>query len=323
MDASRLAPSNRRYGGASPRGFTLIELLVVITIIGILVGLLLPAIQSARESARRVQCLNNLKQMSLACQSHVSMQGCFPDAGLTGWVVPYFINGVPAVSPKQCAGWTYQILPYIEQMQLWKLNSSSNGALTGCEAATAPANVTRYATGMAMYTCPSVGPIRVKHDTIDAPPDHAMSDYAANGGTAPRWPKFGWCGSPPMSDEDAPVVCNGNGGQAVSGIITPAHIVKGMATTLLLGEKCTNLCALWRRISDGDDGWLSGWDNDIIRWGYLPPNPDYFAAEFVHESGVSCDPGGQYDINLGSFGSAPPGHVQLRDVRWLRAVDEL
>ena len=104
-------------------------------------------------------------------------------------------------------------------MQLWKLNSSSNGALTGCEAATAPANVTRYATGMAMYTCPSVGPIRVKHDTIDAPPDHAMSDYAANGGTAPKTPKFGWCGSPPMSDEDSPVVCNGNGGQAVSGII--------------------------------------------------------------------------------------------------------
>ena len=109
MDASRLAPSNRRYGGASPRGFTLIELLVVITIIGILVGLLLPAIQSARESARRVQCLNNLKQMSLACQSHVSMQGCFPDAGLTGWVVPYFYQRRAGRLSKAVAGWTYQI----------------------------------------------------------------------------------------------------------------------------------------------------------------------------------------------------------------------
>src|SRR6056297_3242731 len=83
------------------RGFTLVELLVVIAIIGVLVGLLLPAVQSAREAARRMQCSNNLKQMGLALHNHHDAHEAFPMG-----VTPWHRNGY---------NWKFKILPYLEQ----------------------------------------------------------------------------------------------------------------------------------------------------------------------------------------------------------------
>ena len=89
-------------------GFTLVELLVVIAIIGILVGLLLPAVQAAREAARRMQCTNNLKQIGLAMHNYHDTYRSFP----IGHHFPGQGNGTGWT-------WTYSILPFIEQSSLY------------------------------------------------------------------------------------------------------------------------------------------------------------------------------------------------------------
>ena len=99
-------------------GFTLVELLVVITIIGILIALLLPAVQSAREAARRTQCSNNLKQLALACLVHESTHGFFPTGG---WGWHWVGDPDMGFDLKQPGGWIYNILPYIEQGALHDL----------------------------------------------------------------------------------------------------------------------------------------------------------------------------------------------------------
>lgn len=88
------------------RAFTLVELLVVITIIGILIALLLPAVQAAREAARRSQCINNLKQIALGLHGYNDAHGCFPPGGFS--YQPYAPN-------YRQASWLVRILPFVEQ----------------------------------------------------------------------------------------------------------------------------------------------------------------------------------------------------------------
>ena len=112
-----LRPSLRAAGlqrfNRSNRGFTLVELLVVIAIIGVLVALLLPAVQAAREAARRQQCLSNLRQMSIGLLNYESATGELPSA------YDFAAGTNPATSLNVGPCWTIKILPYIEQQALY------------------------------------------------------------------------------------------------------------------------------------------------------------------------------------------------------------
>lgn len=112
-----------------PRGFSLVELLVSIAIVVLLIGLLVPAVQTARESARRLHCSNQLKQIGLGFQRHEQSYGFFPNGG-TGYVetIAYMSPGQPAIGIDDESGWGFQILPFIEQEGVFRSTAATDAA---------------------------------------------------------------------------------------------------------------------------------------------------------------------------------------------------
>lgn len=105
--------------------FTLVELLVVVSIIGVIVGLLLPAVQAAREAARRMQCQSNVKQLGLAAINFESAHRRFPSGGWGFQWQGFADVNSPAGQP---GGWTFSLLPFVQQDSLYQLGNLSSSA---------------------------------------------------------------------------------------------------------------------------------------------------------------------------------------------------
>jgi len=137
------------------RGFTLIELLVVIAIIAVLIALLLPAVQSAREAARRMQCVTNLKQLGIAMHNYHDTVGTFPIGAMGYWyrngTVANYPDGTPKLNHRRT--WAFMILPYLEQASM---ANAINFSLPMNYTATLPkANLTVTMTLVQGFICPS------------------------------------------------------------------------------------------------------------------------------------------------------------------------
>jgi prepilin-type N-terminal cleavage/methylation domain-containing protein len=179
---------DRKAGRFARPGFTLVELLVVIAIIGILVGLLLPAVQAAREAARRMQCGNNLKQMGLALHNYESTHRTFPP-GFVSRTTGAWPGGGNDPVPEAGPGWSLfaMILPQLEQ---GALHTSINFSLP----IGAAANQSARSTKVASYQCPSDAwnePVRVWPNSLAVNDLAHMSYIGVLGGgdpaNAPRY----------------------------------------------------------------------------------------------------------------------------------------
>ena len=234
-----------------PRGFTLVELLVVIAIIGILVALLLPAVQAAREAGRRTQCINHLKQFGIAIHNHHDTYKLLPTGGTTPWAGVSVTNGTPEIGTKQSTGWPYQILPFFEQTNTYKLGSTGGNSVG-----------TNF---ISQFQCPSRRANAMQGAFV-------LMDYAsATPADSPNsWDQF-WYGNiwgvPTTANYKGAIVRS----QTRHAPTNFASITDGTSNVMILGEKRLDS----RNYSTGDwhddQGWIDGWDPDIVRYtGYIP-----------------------------------------------------
>ena len=309
-------PLPRPADASSPThaGMTLVELLVVVAIIATLIGLLLPAVQSARESARRMQCFSHLKQVALACLAHEQARGTLPSGG---WGVQWTGDPDRGFDERQPGGWVFNILPWVEQGGLRDLGAGMADAEAKANAAGS-----RLTTPVPLFTCPSrrppgVSPVRsgLEFWTVAVPTSVkrrvetlARGDYPANmgSGTPPNHYRGGGSYSPAsIADAATDADWLSSFGPTPDGIVfrrsqvRMKDIIDGSSKTYLVGEKYLDAAKMADGTSDDDDQSLhSGFDRDMVRIGCVPPYRDRsgFDPKDVH---------GGYPVPL-AYGSAHP-----------------
>jgi len=299
------------------RGFTLIELLVVIAITAVLIALLLPAVQQAREAARRVQCKNNLKQIGLAVHNYHDTYGMFPPNGATAQY---------SYSPQA------QLLPFIEQANLQRLIDFDQPLIIGSGgpgSSLNPAIADAARTVVPVFLCPSDGGEPLYIDTAKTPNEtFAGGNYMANAGSGIGWNCY--LSRPPSQPN-----WNGNDGLFWNGSsVRIRDITDGTTSTIAFGETLfglkngsTPLVDHRRQTASGGGGaprskdaaaldaagaahpptanhgssraesWIRGTAQNVMFNGYLPPNakrPDVsfhgeglLSARSMHAGGVN------------------------------------
>jgi prepilin-type N-terminal cleavage/methylation domain-containing protein/prepilin-type processing-associated H-X9-DG protein len=265
-----------------PTGFTLVELLVVITIIGILIALLLPAVQAAREAARRAQCVNNLKQLGLASHNHISTFNRFPTGG---WGYTWIGNPDCGTNWQQPGGLFYNLLPYMEQQALHDLGVGSATTTAGTTLITTPISALYCPSRRASINYPllSISGSGVNNHlsfyygnattTLTVTPSPATvtrGDYAGNSGDCYTDNYLPTSYSTGISSGPSSLVTFA---KSASGVFYPgssldvAQIKDGLSNTYLIGEKymCPDYYTTGQDYGDNECVFI-GSDPDTVRW---------------------------------------------------------
>ena len=312
-ELSRYPSLGRNIGAGSSRrsaAFTLVELLVTIAIIGLLVALLLPAIQASREAARRTECVDHLRNVSLGLLTYHDTYSRFPSGGWGHlWVgVPERGAGAP-----QPGGWIYSSLPFLETGALHDLGIGLSGA-----AATASYSQ-RLTTPIDIFVCPSrrpaaAWPIAASLSYVRNPKPYgdvevvARADYAINGGTT----EVIVAGGPTdtaQGDDKAYWSASSNstkytGISHLHSSATSKSVLDGLSKTYLVGEKHVPVSQYTTGTSPGDnESMYAGYCTDLHRFSGNGANLAIGSSPFVAPLGDDQSPSDNMSESI-RFGSA-------------------